>query len=366
MRSGNWRGVLLAAALAAVVIANPMTSAMADGGLWHTIPREVPAVDFRTGDVMMAPPIPYGEYTKDYAGAVHGGIGLAAGAVHGLIGKACGLCGGAACGSCGGQGHLGNGSGCGDCGGDGCGRCGGGLFGGLFSGHKSGLGHSGCGDAACGGGVGHGLLGGGLGKHGLLGHGHKAGGFSLCGGPGQTPCASPQGIVLPTGQGAPSAQSMSNPCGKCGGFGLLGARSCGLCNGSGLLGGLGGACNGCGGKGLLGGSPCGGCGGQGLLSGLHNKNACGSCGGAGRLHDGSKCGGCGGTGLIHQLVGLPHHLLGTVHSAAASALHVGDIEYFVGPGGPVPLTPGYVPYVVPTRSPRDFFAFPPFTDRAFP
>ena len=43
--------------------------------------------------------------------------------------------------------------------------------------------------------------------------------------------------------------------------------------------------------------------------------------------------------------------------------HAGQIEYFVGPGGPVPITPGYVPYVVTTRSPRDYFAFPPFTDR---
>jgi hypothetical protein len=41
--------------------------------------------------------------------------------------------------------------------------------------------------------------------------------------------------------------------------------------------------------------------------------------------------------------------------------HAGKIEWFVGPGGPVPLTPGYVPYVVTTRSPRDFLAFPPFT-----
>jgi hypothetical protein len=42
-------------------------------------------------------------------------------------------------------------------------------------------------------------------------------------------------------------------------------------------------------------------------------------------------------------------------------LHIGQVDYFVGPGGPVPLTPGYVPYVVPVRSPRDFLAFPPFT-----
>ena len=29
------------------------------------------------------------------------------------------------------------------------------------------------------------------------------------------------------------------------------------------------------------------------------------------------------------------------------------VDYFVGAGGPVPLTPGYVPYIVTTRSPRD-------------
>jgi hypothetical protein len=36
----------------------------------------------------------------------------------------------------------------------------------------------------------------------------------------------------------------------------------------------------------------------------------------------------------------------------------------MGPGGPVPLTPGYVPYVNPVRSPRDYFAFPPYLDQA--
>ena len=30
----------------------------------------------------------------------------------------------------------------------------------------------------------------------------------------------------------------------------------------------------------------------------------------------------------------------------------------------MPLTPGYVPYVNPVRSPRDFFAFPPYLDQA--
>ncbi len=55
-----------------------------------------------------------------------------------------------------------------------------------------------------------------------------------------------------------------------------------------------------------------------------------------------------------------HSLLGAPHALLAKLLHKGEIEWFVGAGGPVPLTPGYVPYVVATRSPRDFFAFPPF------
>ena len=52
---------------------------------------------------------------------------------------------------------------------------------------------------------------------------------------------------------------------------------------------------------------------------------------------------------MHKALGLVNHLL-----------HRDKIKWFVGPGGPVPLTPGYTPYVVTTRSPRDFLAFPPF------
>lgn len=345
MRFGYRREVTLAVALATTVILAPATSAVAGGDLFHTIPREVPAVDYRTGDVMMAPPIPYGHYAKDYAGSIHGAAGMAKGSLHGLFNKAGGL------GHLGGLGHgLGHGHGHdGACGDAGCGSAG---HGGLFSGHKHGHGAP-CGTAGCGG-NGLGLHGLGSGKHGLFGLGHKGDGLSLCGGPGQAACASPQGAIFPTGQG-PSAQS----CNTCGGFGMLGGHSCGLCGGKGLLGGLGGSCHGCGGKGLLGGSPCGGCGGLGLLNKHGHGNACGSCGGHGKLHDGSPCGGCGGTGLLG-------HLKGKAHSLVGSLFHAGEIEYFVGPGGPVPLTPGYVPYVVPTRSPRDFFAFPPFSDRAMP
>jgi hypothetical protein len=81
---------------------------------------------------------------------------------------------------------------------------------------------------------------------------------------------------------------------------------------------------------------------------------CTACGGHG-------CNLCGGTGVCCG-TGLCCGLLGAGAGLVAKALHLGDIEYFVGPGGPVPLTPGYVPYVVTTRSPRDYFAFPPFSD----
>jgi hypothetical protein len=344
MRCGMRRGLTLAWALAAVLAVGVGSgdSARAD---WfhHVIPRETPALDYRTGDVMRAPPIPYGEYAKDYLGSVHGAAGLAAGLIHGGL---CRLCGGPACGNCGGLGHH-DGHGCGSCGGDGCGHCGkGGLLGGLGHHRGGGLFHrhgagAGCAEPGCGGG----LLGGHGHRHGH-GHGAGAGPGALCG-PGM-PCASGQSAPAPSGQGAmPSGQMTA--CGACKGHGRIGNGICGLCGGRGLLAGLGRLCGLCGGKG------CGSCGG----SGMHTGNLCGNCGGKG-------CSMCGGTGLIHALTGLPHHLMGGVHSAVGMILHRGDIDYFVGPGGPVPLTPGYVPYVVPTRSPRDFFAFPPFTEQATP
>ena len=48
-------------------------------------------------------------------------------------------------------------------------------------------------------------------------------------------------------------------------------------------------------------------------------------------------------------------------ASLAAAVGIGrpKTSWFVGPGGPVPLTPGYVPYIVTTRSPREFFAFAP-------
>jgi hypothetical protein len=94
---------------------------------------------------------------------------------------------------------------------------------------------------------------------------------------------------------------------------------------------------------------------SGKLCGSCGGNGCGLCGGLGLLHRSDPCSACGGKGCkLCCGSGLLHGLL-------AKLFHVGDIEYFVGPGGPVPITPGYVPYVVSTRSPRDFFAFPPFS-----
>src|SRR6187431_1715487 len=63
MRSGKWSGLAVAIALAgAAVLGGTAGEARADGWLRHTIPRETLALDYRTGDVMMAPPIPYGCY----------------------------------------------------------------------------------------------------------------------------------------------------------------------------------------------------------------------------------------------------------------------------------------------------------------
>jgi len=233
MLFGHWRGVTFSVALSIALAAGFASHASA--GLFHrTIPPDSAAYNVNTGGPIEAPPVPYGEYAKDYAGCIHSAVGCLSCRAHGLLGGGACNDGGGACGPCWGRG--------------------------LFHG----------GGRSCGnfGGFGHGV------------------------------CASSQ-IV-------PSSQS----CGSCGGAG------CGLCRG-----------------GLFHGRGCGYCGGAG----------CGMCRGAG-------CGLGGG------------HVLG--YLGALLDPHAGKVQYFVGAGGPVPLTPGYVPYVVPTRSPRDFFAFPPFSPDA--
>jgi hypothetical protein len=205
------------------------------------------------------------------------------------------------CGHDGGGHGLGHVKGCGACGGRGCGHC---------LGHGHGGGDAGCGIAGCGGG---------------LGHHHKAGRFAPCDS-GVAP------VVAATDQSLPAGTAVVQPSGQ---------SPCGL--------------NGCGVKdrhshhgrrcGLCGGKGCHGCGGAGMLAGCGDPG-CGLCHGKGK-----GCHFCGGKGCSNCLSGL--------HGRLAGLLRHQKIDYFVGAGGPVPLTPGYVPYIVATRSPRDYFAFPP-------
>jgi hypothetical protein len=181
----------------------------------------------------------------------------------------------------------------------GCGHCGGKGCGACGGGKGCGLcGGAGC--DACGGGHGGGLFG----KH----KGAGLGGCGLCGGAGCGACTAHASTVVASAQGGPVV--MPAPQGPVVEAGACGDAGCGLFGKH--------RHKGCG-------DPCGGCGGKG----------CGLCKG------GKGCGLC--RGLVGRLLG---------HNR---------IDWFTGPGGPVPLTPGYVPYVNATRSPRDFLAFPPFT-----
>lgn len=299
MRFETWRRMRLTLATAAVgLVLACGDSARADGYHLHpTLPREVLAYDYSTGGVMMAPPIPYGHYAKD-----HDLLGCAGCGMHRMMG----------CLGCGhdGLGHgLAHSRGCGLCGGKGCGACLG-----------QGGGDPGCGGAGCGGhGLGHHL------------HHKKAGKFAPC-----DSCVAP--VVAGTGQSMPAATAVVQPSGQS----PCGVGGCGL---KGLHSHKGGHWRRCG---LCGGKGCGGCGGGGLMAGCGDPG-CGSCGKAKGCHF------CGGKGCGHCLSGG----LSGLHGKLAGLLHPQKVEYFVGPGGPVPLTPGYVPYIVPTRSPRDFFSFPP-------
>jgi hypothetical protein len=405
MRFGTWRGVVprLAFALATAMAIGLVATAPARAGSFfpsypHTIPRVVDAVDVNTGGPYFAPPVPYGHYAKDCLGTIAGYLGAVHGCLSGLLHSCCPGCHGSGCNLCGGTGKCGH---CAKCCGDGAGNGNGCGDGDPGAGCGSGFCHNGdnaCGDDGHCGGLGgwrHILHGSGQGLgacHGL-GHGHTndwvTPGFG-CGNGGKaghasTVCASLQAsapapivsaqcpAVMASGQSACTQSGcklkmrhfhrMGKGCNACGGNG------CGFCQGNGMAsgslcdacGGRGTGCGLCGGLGLLhhgqgvpcsacGGKGCGLCGGTGLLHG--KGNLCSACGGKG-------CGLCGGTGfckgLCSKLLGVPAGLVGKL-------FHAGEIEYFVGPGGPVPLTPGYVPYVVTTRSPRDYFAFPPFSD----
>jgi hypothetical protein len=345
MRFGHLRGVMLAV----VLMGSMATVRSASADLFDcTLPKEVLARDLNTGGPYMAPPVPWGHYAKD-------------GPFDHFYKKHCGICGlllGKGTGCCLGHGLLGHKGGKGDdCGKKGCGHCGSGLF------HH---GADGCDDSSCG-----------LFNCGF-GHGKRIKNCGLCGGKGcgictssgvgdpfhslaspqsapapvpaspqapakvvvtsqmPGPMASPQGCTEPgctLGKGHHhGGSSMGDLCGGCGG------KGCGLCGGLGKLFHHGD------------GDPCGNCGGKG----------CGLCGGAGKHSGkhGNVCHNCGGKGC-HLCSALKGKLYGLLHP------HAGEIKYFVGAGGPVPLTPGYVPYIVTTRSPRDFLAFPPYTPDGF-
>lgn len=353
MRFGTGRGVapLLAFTLAAVIATGGVAPrGVQAGGTHHTIPRVVDAVDVHTGGPYFAPPVPGGHYTKDCLGKVADGVGLVRGSLSGLLHGgagllhgACGKCGGAGCDDCGraGKGGLfGHGGGAGRCGhlghGGGCGEvghgCGLGAWKGLL--HGNGCGTSG---GACG-----------VGGGGVCGLGHSKGKACQLDVHGMTVTPSLQAPIVST-HGAldsfPGACTESGchlkmrhfhrkgqGCNACGGMG------CGICHGAGMA--------------------------SGKLCGSCHGGGCGACGGLGMLKHGGLCGGCGGRGcgLCVGAAGVASRLLSLPHSLIAKVCHVGEVEYFMGPGGPVPLTPGYVPYVVTTRSPRDFFAFPPFSD----
>jgi hypothetical protein len=318
MRFGTWRGVapVVAFALAAVIATGVVATAKVRAGIIrHTIPREVVAVDVNTGGPFMAPPVPYGCYAKDCLGTIAEACGLVKGSVCGLLHGCCPGCGGAGCNQCGGTGKCGH---CKLC-------CGPGL---CNEGDPCGEFAKGCGFCGW-----RGLL------HGCPDSGVPCGnGGGICSpqnpikacsfvGKASTVCPSVQAPTIVSPQTiCPSPQTMCTKSGcllKMRHFHKMG-NGCNACNGLG--------CGICHGGGMPCGKLCGNCGG----------NGCGLCGGKGLLPCGDPCG---------KLCGL-----------LAKVLHIGDIEYFVGPGGPVPITPGYVPYVVTTRSPRDYFAFPPFSN----
>jgi hypothetical protein len=324
MRFGHLRGVMLAVAL----VSSMATVRSATADLFDcTLPKEVLARDLNTGGPYMAPPVPWGHYAKsgpfDHFYQKHCGIcGL-------LLGKGTGCC----LGHKGGKGDL--------CGKKGCGHCGSGLF------HH---GDNGCDDSSCG------LFSSGH------GHGKRIKNCGLCGNKGCGICTS-SGVgdpfhTLASAQSAPASPQaparvvvssrvpvpMASP---------QGCTEPGCKLGKGHHHGGSDLCGGCGGKG------CGLCGGLGKHFG-GNGDLCGNCGGKG-------CGLCGKRGACFNCGGKGCHLCNALKGKVYGLFHphAGQIKYFVGAGGPVPLTPGYVPYVVTTRSPRDFLAFPPYTPDGF-
>jgi hypothetical protein len=280
------------------------SSARADGMIPHTIPREVDAYDFTTGGPFMAPPVPNGHYSKDYVGDAHKALACVACQLHALMN--------------GGKGHC--------------------LF---HQGHEGdeggGHGHAG-GPAGIEFGAGHGVYG----PTGAAPYGVVAAGSGI--GP-----ASPAVLAVASGGPAGYATTGTQPSGQTGPVAPSAQAICGQ-------------------------PGCAVVAKHSHLSQMLNKVRCGSCGGLG-------CGACAGTGAT-GLCGDPGCSLGAGHGHGGGAGcpfcggqgcskcvkkghkfpalgHSPKMQWFLGAGGPVPLTPGYVPYIVTTRSPRDFFSFAP-------
>jgi hypothetical protein len=295
MRFGTRRAFPLAISLAALGLG--LGTATHARAQFHTIPRTTPAYNYATGGEFMAPPVPYGHYAKDYVGAAHKQAAMLKGHLLGMFAGH-------------GLGHHGFGHGDGS----------GGNGDGYGSGHGAfGHGGSGCSEPGCFGGMSCGLLGHHKRSAGTVDCGYGSAGYAttLSG-------ASAQAGPVPSGQVA-CGQAGCNLGGKHSHLGHRGGHS-----GSGL------------------------CGDPGCGIGYAHGHGSGNGNGAG------VCGHCGGKGCKHCLGGGGH--LAALHGKLASlagALQHPKMKWFVGAGGPVPLTPGYVPYIVATRSPRDFFAFPP-------
>jgi hypothetical protein len=324
---GNWRGTPLALALATTIGLSLALarSAQADGlPIWqHTIPREVDAYNFATGGSFMAPPVPYGHYAKDHPlYEAHKALGCLTCKCHALLGLH-------------GSGHF------------------------LHGGHGDGSGGDGYADGGIGGtgcGTGHGLFG----HHGGSSYGGYDGLGVGAGSAGYATTAAEYGtyggnVGLGGGSGGyattaagPSGQAVvSQP-----GHSICGKSGCNVSAKHSHFGHLLGSHGGAGAYGVCDDPGCG------LGAGHKHGGLLGHGGGRG-----TGCEFCGGKGCAYCQSGHGFGHLSSLlakHASLIGALHGGPkTSWFLGAGGPVPLTPGYVPYIVTTRSPRDFFAFPP-------
>lgn len=295
------------------------------------IPETVPAIDLNTGGPYYAPPVPGGHYTKDPLGAVAGKVNGAMGHLKGAVQSLCSNCGGTGqCAGCGAGAATGGMGICGSCGGKG-----------ILSHGGSHAGHN------------HGTV---IANTGHAQYDGRAGQGAVL---AQAPAVA--GQVQSSAQAMPAAQSPSaqSPCGNggCGGS-RCGDPACHGIGGKKLFGGHRGAGNGCGTPGCA--DPGCGNGNGGMFAGHGNGFGHGGCG-----TPGCTSPGCGdGSGMGHGGMGHPGMGHGGLGSKLAGLFGHNKVKYFVGPGGPVPITPGYVQWVNPVRSPRDFFAFPPYLDQA--